>query len=89
MLRALSGGTNLATIDFPRTDEAVAEAHQGYDTSRSIVETFATNYAALDREIDGYAYELYEVSDMRSIIEESLRTARADEPDDEEDNMDV
>lgn len=88
VLRALPGGTNLATIDFPRTGEAVAEALQGYDLSRMVGETFSTNYVALDREIDGHAYELYGVSDLRNVIEESLRTARADEPDDEENGTD-
>ena len=88
-LRTLPSGTNLAEVPFPQSGEAVVEALQGYDASRTTGETFATNYAALDREIDGYAYDLYGVSDVRSIIEESLRTARADEPEDEEDGTDA
>ncbi|MDQ2786183.1 MAG: N-6 DNA methylase [Chloroflexota bacterium] len=89
VLRALPGSTSLATVDFPRMDETVAEALSAYDAARTALETFAMNYAALDREIDGYAYDLYGVGDVRNIIEESLRTARADEPDDEDDSTDA
>lgn len=89
VLRALPESAHLAAVRFPGIAEAVTEAFRDYDASRTALETFSTQYAALDREIDGYAYDLYGVSDARQIIEESLRTARADEPDDEEDSTDA
>ncbi len=87
VLRTLPGSTSLAEVGFPRMGAVVVEALQVYDASRTTLATFSTTYAALDREIDGHAYDLYGVSDARSIIEESLRTARTDEPEEEDEEL--
>jgi type I restriction-modification system DNA methylase subunit len=89
VLRSLPTHTNLAEIRFPHTTAAVAAALSEYDISHTAIAAFATDYMALDREIDDCAYALYGLSDVRGVVEESLRTARADEPDNEEEGAEI